>query len=144
MTAVDGQVTADVGKELVSFHLEAPATAETALADTVETMFDLSGLSEADLAESKAVGVQCSRMDWPRIDDWRMRRSSDGYSRVTPTPCPSRGASPGSRAWMREMCSVSRPHATYAPPSASRSVERSKPRSSKRRCLRLQQGCTST
>ena len=58
MTAVDGRVTADVGKELVSFHLEAPATAETALADTVKTMFDLSGLSEADLAESKAVGVQ--------------------------------------------------------------------------------------
>ena len=132
MTAVDGRVTANVGKELVSFHLEAPATAETALADAVKTMFDLSDLGEADLAESKAVGVQWLTdglaSDTRRLADAAFERwvfEGHPYGKPVEGRVSGRATVDAGDVQRFEL------RATYAPPSASRSAERSKPRSSR-------------
>ena len=45
-------------KELVSFQIDVPDSAEQALSAAVVEMFDLSGLDEAEIADSKAEGVQ--------------------------------------------------------------------------------------
>lgn len=58
LDAVDGQITVHVGKELVSFHLEAPATAEASLTGALRDMFDLSSLEDSDLEDRRAAGVK--------------------------------------------------------------------------------------
>ena len=58
LSDVDGRVAVRVGKELVSFQIDVPDSAEQALAAAVVEMFDLSAIDEADISDSKAEGVQ--------------------------------------------------------------------------------------
>lgn len=58
LEGVGGRISVTVDKELVSFHLEAPAVAESALSAAVTQMFDLSNLDDADLQDRKAAGAQ--------------------------------------------------------------------------------------